>query len=86
MTSLFTETASPAVGALREANAAMQRGDSAATAEAARRVLAYDPENVQAYWLLGLAAIETWAYGEAESALAEGVRRLPKATRCAPAS
>jgi tetratricopeptide (TPR) repeat protein len=67
----------PADAALDEAMQAMQRGDHAAVITAARRVIELDPKKLQAWWLWGMAAIESHLYMDAEAILAEGVTLLP---------
>ena len=73
----FTTTANPAQSALAEASAALQQGQPGKAILAARRAAAYDPDALHAWWLWGLAAIETYAFAEAEAALEEGAKRVP---------
>lgn len=70
-------TANPAQPALAEASAALQQGRPDKAVLAARRAAALDPNALQAWWLWGLAAIEIYAFAEAEAALEEGAKRLP---------
>ncbi len=72
----FTTTANPAQAALAEASAALQQGQPYKALLAARRAAAYDPDTLHAWWLWGLAAIETYAFAEAEAALEEGAKRV----------
>jgi tetratricopeptide (TPR) repeat protein/LPS sulfotransferase NodH len=67
----------PADAALDEAMQAAQRGDHAAVITAARRVIEQDPQKLQAWWLWGMAAIDSYLYQEAETILAEGINLLP---------
>lgn len=67
----------PADTALEEAMQAAGRGDHAAVITAARRVIELDPQKLQAWWLWGLAALDSYLYQEAETVLAEGMNRLP---------
>ncbi|HWU51099.1 MAG TPA: sulfotransferase [Asticcacaulis sp.] len=73
----YSETGNPAQSWLTKAWAAMQQGRSDAAADAAKRALGYDPDNLQAYWLWALNAMEMYRYPEAEAALSEGARRIP---------
>jgi tetratricopeptide (TPR) repeat protein len=67
----------PADAALDEAIQAAQRGDPAGVITAARRVVELDPQKLQAWWLWGMAALDSYLYQEAETVLAEGMNLLP---------
>lgn len=69
----------PADTALEEAMQAAGRGDHAAVINAARRVIELDPQKLQAWWLWGMAALDSYLYQEAETVMAEGMNRLPAA-------
>ena len=69
----------PADTALEEAMQAAGRGDHAAVITAARRVIELDPQKLQAWWLWGMAALDSYLYQEAETVMAEGMNRLPAA-------
>jgi tetratricopeptide (TPR) repeat protein len=73
----YSETGNPAQSWLSKAWAAMQQGRPADAVDAAKRVLGYDPDNLQAYWLWALNAMEIYRYPEADAALGEGARRIP---------
>ncbi len=67
----------PADAALDEAMQAAQRRDHAGVIAAARRVIELDPQKLQAWWLWGMAALDSYLYQEAETVLAEGASFLP---------
>lgn len=70
-------TGNPVQSALAEASAALQQGRPDKAVLAARRAAAFDPTALHAWWLWGLAAIEVYAFAEAEAALEEGAKRVP---------
>lgn len=55
----------------------MQRGDLHRAVEAARQATGLDPDDLDAWWLLGSATCELWIFGEAEEAFAQGIKRAP---------
>lgn len=67
----------PADAAIDEAMQAAGRHDHAAVIAAARRVVELDPQKLQAWWLWGMAALDSYLYQEAETVLAEGTSFLP---------
>ncbi len=69
-------TDDPADSWLAKALAALRANQPEAVIDAARRVLGHDTENVQAYWLCALAAIDLSRHNEAEVALAQAARRM----------
>ena len=73
-----TETTHPVQSWLASAWAALQQNQTDAVIDAAKRVLGYEADNLQAYWLWALAAIGGARYGEAEAVLSEGLRRIPE--------
>lgn len=73
----FTRTLNPADAALQEAGQAFRAGRLPETIAAAQRCVALAPAMLPAWWLWGLAAIDGWAYSEAEQVLAEGLKHLP---------
>ena len=73
-----TETANPVQSWLAKAWEALQQNQNDATIDAAKRVLGYEANNLQAYWLWALAALAAVRYGEAEAVLSEGLRRIPE--------
>jgi len=73
----FVTTRNPADALLEDARTALKQGQYSQAIDATRRVIGYDPGNLQAYWLWGFAAIETYSFSEAETVLDEGARRLP---------
>lgn len=75
--SAFTRTLSPVESAIDEARLALDKGEPVRAATAARRATQLAPERADAWWFLALGALASWDYVTAESALAEGVNRLP---------
>ncbi len=69
-------TATPAQSWLAKAWAALQQNDFDAVIDAAKRVLGHDANDLQAYWLWSLAALNLFRYGEAEAVLEEALKRI----------
>ncbi|MDV6331781.1 tetratricopeptide repeat-containing sulfotransferase family protein [Asticcacaulis sp. 201] len=67
----------PADAAVQEAGQAMQRRDLPAVIAAARRAVELDPGKLQAWWLWGLAALDSYFYVEADEVLAQALSLLP---------
>ena len=70
------ETANPVQSWLAKAWAALSEHRFDVAIDAAKRVLGYDADNLQAYWLWSLAALDQSHYGEAEAVLEEALRRI----------
>ena len=71
------ETINPVQSWLAKAWAALQQNQVDTAIDAAKRVLGYEANNLQAYWLWALAAIAALRFHEAEAVLSEGLRRIP---------
>ncbi len=70
------ETANPVQSWLAKAWTALSEHRFDDAIDAAKRVLGYDADNLQAYWLWSLAALDQSHYGEAEAVLEEALRRI----------
>lgn len=71
-----SETSNPVQSWLARAWAALQQNRLDDVIDAAKRVLGFEPQNLQAYWLWALAAMSLFRYGEAEAVLEKGARGI----------
>jgi tetratricopeptide (TPR) repeat protein len=72
----ISETGNPVQSGLARAWAALQQNRFEAVIDAAKSVLGYDANNLQAYWLWALSAINLARHGEAVAVLDEGLGRI----------
>jgi cytochrome c-type biogenesis protein CcmH/NrfG len=73
-------TAAHSAFALQDARSALRRGDLSAAMTAAQSTTAFDPGEIEAWYILGTAAAGLNDFSTAEHAFGEGARRAPANT------